>query len=147
MVKNLTGERLKVMFDNMSFIMSRILHSVQPTLVKLKTVVLFTTYSVNKYIIYYLLALSTGVDGISSRMLKLAAPIIAPSITKLINLSFSLNVFSSRWKTAKVTPIFKGGCLRADVSCFLCCTRKKDVCITQSLIGFQRPAGGVFYFA
>ena len=52
---------------------------------------------------------STGVDGISSRMLKLAASIIAPSITKLINLSFSLNVFPSRWKTAKVTPIFKSG--------------------------------------
>ena len=52
---------------------------------------------------------STGVDGISSRMLKLAASIIAPSITKLINLSFSLNVFPSRWKTATVTPIFKSG--------------------------------------
>ena len=51
----------------------------------------------------------TGVDGISSRMLKLAASIIGPSITKLINLSFSLNVFPSCWKTAKVTPIFKSG--------------------------------------
>ena len=51
----------------------------------------------------------TGVDGISCRMLKLAASIIGPSITKLINLSFSLNVFPSRWKTAKVTPIFKSG--------------------------------------
>ena len=49
----------------------------------------------------------TGVDGISSRMLKLAASIIGPSITKLINLSFSLNVFPSCWKTVKVTPIFK----------------------------------------
>ena len=38
---------------------------------------------------------------------KLASPIIAPSITKLINLSFSLNVFPSCWKTVKVTPIFK----------------------------------------
>ena len=38
---------------------------------------------------------------------KLAAPIIAPSITKLINLSFSLKVFPSCWKTVKVTPIFK----------------------------------------
>ena len=37
------------------------------------------------------------------------APIIAPSITKLINLSFSSNVFPSLWKTAKVTPIFKSG--------------------------------------
>ena len=41
------------MFDNTSFIMSRLLHSVQPTLVKLKTIVLFTAYSVNKYIICF----------------------------------------------------------------------------------------------
>ena len=52
---------------------------------------------------------STGIDDISSRMLKLAAPFIAPSIARLINLSFSLNVFPCRWKTAKVTPIFKSG--------------------------------------
>ena len=52
---------------------------------------------------------STGIDDISSRMLKLAAPFIAPSIAKLINLFFSLNVFPSRWKTAKVRPIFKSG--------------------------------------
>ena len=38
---------------------------------------------------------------------KLAAPIIASSITMLINLSFSLNVFPSCWKTVEVTPIFK----------------------------------------
>ena len=48
-------------------------------------------------------------DGISSRMLKPAAPIIALSITKFINPSFSLNVFPSLWKTAKVTPILKSG--------------------------------------
>ena len=38
-------------------------------------------------------------------------------------------------------------CLRADVSYFLCCTRKRDVCVTPSLIVFQRPAGREFYFA
>ena len=38
-------------------------------------------------------------------------------------------------------------CLRADVSYFLCCTRKRDVCVTPSLIVFQRPSGRVFYFA
>ena len=42
-------------------------------------------------------------------MLKPAAPIIALSITKFINPSFSLNVFPSLWKTAKVTPILKSG--------------------------------------
>lgn len=49
---------------------------------------------------------STSIDDISSRMLKLASPFIAISIAKLINLSFSLNMFSTHWKTAKVTLIF-----------------------------------------
>ena len=31
-------------------------------------------------------------------------------------------------------------CLRADVSYFLCCTRKRDVCVTPALIVFQHPA-------
>ena len=42
-------------------------------------------------------------------MFKLAAPIIAPSIAKLINYSFSTASFPQRWKTAKVFPLFKGG--------------------------------------
>ena len=42
-------------------------------------------------------------------MLKLAAPIIAPSIAKLINYSFNTASFPQRWKTAKVFPSFKGG--------------------------------------
>ena len=42
-------------------------------------------------------------------MLKLAAPIIAPSIAKLINHSFNTASFPQRWKTAKVSPLFKGG--------------------------------------
>ena len=42
-------------------------------------------------------------------MLKLAAPIIAPSIAKLINHSFNTASFPQRWKTAKVFPLFKGG--------------------------------------
>ncbi|KAL9958504.1 hypothetical protein ACROYT_G035530 [Oculina patagonica] len=52
---------------------------------------------------------ASGIDNISARMLKLAAPIIAPSIAKLINCSFDTSVFPQRWKTAKVTPLFKGG--------------------------------------
>ena len=42
-------------------------------------------------------------------MLKLAAPIIAPSIAKLINYSFNTASFPQRWKTAKVFALFKGG--------------------------------------
>ena len=52
---------------------------------------------------------ASGIDNISERMLKLAAPIIAPSIARLINYSFITSVFPQRWKTAKVTPLFKGG--------------------------------------
>ena len=50
-----------------------------------------------------------GVDKLSPRMLKLAAPIIAPSIAKLINHSFNTASFPQRWKTAKVSPLLKGG--------------------------------------
>ena len=42
-------------------------------------------------------------------MLKLAAPIIAPFISKLINYSFNTASFPQRWKTAKVFALFKGG--------------------------------------
>ena len=42
-------------------------------------------------------------------MLKLAAPIIAPSIAKLINYSFNSASFPQRWITAKVFALFKGG--------------------------------------
>ena len=52
-----------------------------------------------------------GIDNISARMLKLAGPIIAPSIAKLINCSFDTSVFPQRWKLkiAKVTPLLTGG--------------------------------------
>ena len=50
-----------------------------------------------------------GIDKPSPPMLKLAAPIIAPSIAKLINHSFNTASFPRRWKTAKVSPLFKGG--------------------------------------
>ena len=42
----------------------------------------------------------SGIYNISARMLKLAAPIIASSIAKLINYSFITSVFPQRWKTA-----------------------------------------------
>ena len=42
-------------------------------------------------------------------MLKLAAPIIALSIAKLINYSFNSASFPQRWNTAKVFALFKGG--------------------------------------
>ena len=52
---------------------------------------------------------ANGIDKLIPRMLKLAAPIIAPSIAKLINNSFNTASFPQRWKTTKVSSLFKGG--------------------------------------
>ena len=50
-----------------------------------------------------------GIDNTSARLLKIAAPAIALSISSLINYSISTGTFPQRWKTAKVTPLFKSG--------------------------------------
>jgi hypothetical protein len=52
---------------------------------------------------------STGTDNISARFLKIAAPVIALSIAKIINMSLETAVFPTRWKTANVIPLYKDG--------------------------------------
>ena len=47
---------------------------------------------------------ASGIDKLSMQLLKSAATIIAPSIAKLINYSFSKSIFPQHWKTAKVFP-------------------------------------------
>ena len=41
--------------------------------------------------------------------MRAAVPAIASSIAQLINMSLSTGKFPTRWKTAKVTPLFKSG--------------------------------------
>ncbi len=48
-------------------------------------------------------------DGLSSKLLKLAAPAIASCVTKLINLSIKASKFPTLSKLARVCPIFKKG--------------------------------------
>ena len=48
-------------------------------------------------------------DGNSVKDLKMAAPNISRSLTRLLNESLSTGKFPSVWKTIKVTPLFKGG--------------------------------------
>ena len=51
---------------------------------------------------------ATGEDGLGFQLLKIAASGIAEPISRLINLSISTRNFSSsKWKIAKVTPVFK----------------------------------------
>ena len=56
---------------------------------------------------------ATGVDNISAYLLKEAVPIIASSLTYIINLSVRSGIFPNAWKIAKVTTIFKEG-LKSD---------------------------------
>ena len=50
---------------------------------------------------------ASGPDGIGSKMLKIAGDSIVPSLTRLFNLSLTLQQFPTSWKKANVTPIFK----------------------------------------
>ena len=50
---------------------------------------------------------STGLDAIPAKILKLAAYIIAPSLTHIFNLSLQSGIYVNDWKRARVTPIFK----------------------------------------
>ena len=50
---------------------------------------------------------ATGPDGISARLLKETASVIAPSLCKLNNKSLSLGVLPQEWKEANVVPVFE----------------------------------------
>jgi hypothetical protein len=50
-----------------------------------------------------------GLDKILAKMLRIAADIIASSLTYIFNLAFSTGVFVENWKDAKVIPIYKEG--------------------------------------
>ena len=52
---------------------------------------------------------ATGLDGIGPRILKMAAHVLAPSITSLINKSIDTSYFPSQLKIAKIFPIYKSG--------------------------------------
>ena len=56
-----------------------------------------------------------GPGGITARLLKDTAPVIAKPITYLVNLTISTGLIPAEWKDARVTPIFKSGA-RSDVN-------------------------------
>jgi uncharacterized membrane-anchored protein YitT (DUF2179 family) len=49
---------------------------------------------------------ATGLDGISTKILKMSGPIISPWLTVIFNQSFKTGIFPSEWKLAKVFPLF-----------------------------------------
>ena len=54
-------------------------------------------------------AKATGLDGISCKVLKLRAEIIAPHIVNICNTSIETAQFPRSWKKAGVVPLYKSG--------------------------------------
>ena len=52
---------------------------------------------------------AAGLDGVSNKLLKFAAHIVAPSLTEIFTKSINTGIFPTEWKIARVTPIFKKG--------------------------------------
>ena len=52
---------------------------------------------------------ATGADEISVKVLKLVSPVFVQPLTRLINLSIQSGCFPTKWKIARVTPLFKDG--------------------------------------
>ena len=46
---------------------------------------------------------------IPSKLLKISASIVAPSLSALFTKSVIVKTYPTKWKTAKVTPVFKKG--------------------------------------
>ena len=51
---------------------------------------------------------SSGVDGLSNKMLKGVADVLARPLQKLINISLSSGIVPSQLKVAKIIPLYKG---------------------------------------
>jgi hypothetical protein len=72
----------------------------------------FESNTTNK--MYYLLpglssANAIGIDKISRKILKLAAPAISSSLTYIFNHAITLRTFPDEWKIARVSPLYKNG--------------------------------------
>ena len=52
---------------------------------------------------------AAGPDKIPCTLLKIAAEVIAPSLTQIFDKSIRTSIFPDDWKLARVTPIFKKG--------------------------------------
>jgi hypothetical protein len=51
---------------------------------------------------------SSGLDNLDTYILKLTKSAIVPSVCHIVNLSITMNRFPTKWKIAKVVPLYKG---------------------------------------
>ena len=52
---------------------------------------------------------ATGIDKISCKIIKIAAPAISDSLTYIFNQAVTLSSFPDKWKVARVIPLYKNG--------------------------------------
>ena len=52
---------------------------------------------------------ATGIDKISCKIIKIAAPAISDSLTFIFNQTLTLSSFPNEWKMARVIPLYKNG--------------------------------------
>ena len=68
-----------------------------------------TTSDVSKSLWALKQSCTRDLDGLDRRILKLACPVIVETLTYLYNLCIDKNCFPSKFKQAKVVPIYKSG--------------------------------------
>ena len=52
---------------------------------------------------------STGIEKIPAKIIRVASPVVANSLTKIFNRTISNESFPSEWKQARVVPLHKKG--------------------------------------
>jgi hypothetical protein len=52
---------------------------------------------------------SVGLDKIPSKLLKIAADVVAPSLTAIFTASINTGIFPHEWKESRVSPVYKSG--------------------------------------
>jgi hypothetical protein len=63
--------------------------------------------TINKLVIKINIKKATGVDQISSKLLRAGAPVLNKHITTLVNNTIKTSVFPTRLKEAQVVPLHK----------------------------------------
>ena len=52
---------------------------------------------------------SVGLDSIPNKLLKIAADVVAPSLTAIFKASINTGIFPQEWKESRVSPVYKSG--------------------------------------
>ena len=91
---------------------------------------------------------ATGPDRISHVMLKNSGPVIAPSLTKLFNLSLTKCQFPTSWKKAHVIPLFKKDDKSVidnyrPVSLLSCVGKLFERCVFKYVFNFLRDTNAI----